>query len=291
MKTLRLQFPRWQGGITSQYWLGSQILNVIVPAVPGQIVRTVSVNTDFQSPKNHIAGIQYYETLLAQNEQVNEILQETEPDAIVTIGGDCSVSQLPFEYLLRKYGSDLGIIWLDAHTDTVAPGYSDRLHEMPLGDLLGRGQELPLTRAKTTISPDHVLLAGVIEDEIPEANQTAAQKQLFHLSPRALKEHPEALSQWLKDHHIRYAAIHWDLDVLSPLDYRSILTGKPGTVPSDYDFAVGTMTLNEIAAFFTLLQKDTQVVGLTIAEPVNWDADRLRETLLHLQLFHPEQTD
>lgn len=285
MKTLRLQFPRWQGGITSQYWLGSQILNVIVPAIPGQIVRDVNVDTNFQALKQPEAGIGYYQTLQKQNKQVKEILNETKPEAIVTIGGDCSVSQLPFEYLLEKYKDQLGIIWLDAHTDSVEPGHSDRLHEMPLGNLLGQGDSLELTRANTTVRPDHVLLAGVIDDEIPEANQTKAERSLLHLNPEQLKEHPESLTEWMQEQELKYIAIHWDLDVLSPLDYRSILTAQPGTSIEEYDFPVGRMKLADVADLFEQVQQQAQIVGLTIAEPVNWDADRLRQTLMTVKLF------
>lgn len=286
MKTLRLLFPRWQGGITPSYYLGSEILNVIVPKIPGQIERKVDIDIDFDQPKRHIAGIQYYDVLKAQNEQVRGILKDTEPEAIVTLGGDCSVSQLPFEYLLKKYGQDLGIVWLDAHTDTVAPGGSDRLHEMPLGDLLGQGQDLDLTRSEAFVQPDHVLFAGVIADDIPAANQTTAERQIMHLSPEDLRMNPLAAAQWASSTGVKQLAIHWDLDVLDPQDYRSILTAEPYTTREDYDFAVGKMKLTEIADLLESLQNEAQIVGLTISEPVNWDADHLRQTLLHLNLFH-----
>lgn len=286
MKTLRLLFPRWQGGITKDYYLSSQILNVIVPPVPGEICQEVPVDTDFDQDKDYVEGIQYYHALLKQNQAAEAILKETEPEAIITIGGDCSVSQKPFEYLLEKYGDSLGIIWLDAHTDTVAPGHSDRLHEMPLGDLLGQGQSLPLTASKAFISPEHVLFAGLIKEDVPAANQTEAEQKICRLSPEDLRQNPEAVRQWIHRENLQQIAVHWDLDVLSPADYRSILTARPYTVPADYDFAVGKMTLAEVGSLFEQIQNAARIVGLTLAEPVNWDALNLQKTLLHLNLFH-----
>ena len=39
-----------------------------------------------------------------------EVLIQENPDRIIVIGGDCSVSQVPFDYLSGKYGEKTGNI-------------------------------------------------------------------------------------------------------------------------------------------------------------------------------------
>ena len=45
------------------------------------------------------------------------MLQVSNPDKIVTLGGECSVSVDPFTYLAQKYKNDVALIWIDAHPD------------------------------------------------------------------------------------------------------------------------------------------------------------------------------
>ena len=45
-----------------------------------------------------------------------------QPNKIVTLGGECSVSVVPFTYLANKYKDDVAMIWIDAHPDITLPG-------------------------------------------------------------------------------------------------------------------------------------------------------------------------
>lgn len=38
-------------------------------------------------------------------QDTKKILEEKQPDKIIVFGGDCSVTQIPFDYLSGKYGS------------------------------------------------------------------------------------------------------------------------------------------------------------------------------------------
>ena len=47
-----------------------------------------------------------------------------------------------------------------------------------------------------------------------------------YLTPDKLVEDSYAIINWMNQNQLKHLAIHFDLDVLSPLDYRSINTGK-----------------------------------------------------------------
>lgn len=54
-------------------------------------------------------------------------------------GGNCIVSQAPFDYLHGIY-ENAGIIWIDAHPDvSSAKGGYPNAHAMVLGSLMGYG--------------------------------------------------------------------------------------------------------------------------------------------------------
>ena len=66
-------------------------------------------------------GIYEESTLLNQLQCAYNILQTKNPDRVITIGGDCSISQPAFDFLHGKYPEKTCIIWLDAHPDISSP--------------------------------------------------------------------------------------------------------------------------------------------------------------------------
>ena len=85
-------------------------------------------------------GIYEEAALINQLQCAYNILQTKDPDKVITIGGDCSVSQPAFDFLHGKYPEKTCIIWLDAHPDISSPsvGWKNE-HAMVLGNLLGDG--------------------------------------------------------------------------------------------------------------------------------------------------------
>ena len=71
-------------------------------------------------------GIEYGEAFLNELNHTYNILSEKSPTHIITFGGDCSVSQAPFDYLKGKYGKNIVIIWYDAHPDVSGPNIWER---------------------------------------------------------------------------------------------------------------------------------------------------------------------
>ena len=61
----------------------------------------------------------------------------------LTIGGDHALALGTLAATTRAYGNEMGIIWIDAHTDinTTDTSPSGNIHGMPLGASLGEGHE------------------------------------------------------------------------------------------------------------------------------------------------------
>ena len=143
--TLRLIYPQWQGGIVNHwmpdlpaddasrgYYLGAQLLNILAPPSPQKTVE-VPISLDIKDRETDL-GVSARKIILKQTKAALE--------KIVTLGGECSVSVVPFTYLAAKYPDDIAIVWIDAHPDINLPydeykGY----HAMALTACLGMGDE------------------------------------------------------------------------------------------------------------------------------------------------------
>ncbi len=150
---IRLIYPQWQGGVISHwmldipandaskgYYLGAKLLNMLAPETNQEIIE-IPISLDIKDRKIE-NGINSYQVILNQTKSALDTIKENNPDKIVTLGGDCSVSVVPFTYLAKKYQNDIAIIWIDAHPDITLPydeytGY----HAMALTACLGMGDK------------------------------------------------------------------------------------------------------------------------------------------------------
>ncbi len=280
-KTLRLNWPRWQGGMNPDYVMGQRILQAIVPAscqVPSYTICCQGDKTDAQI-------VDEQEALLAQEQQARAILNEANPDQVVILGGDCSVSQTPFSWLHEKYGDGFGILWLDAHPDISKVGTTRHFHEMPVANLLGLNPGNPLTEEKNPVSPSKILYAGLIEKDLLPKEKWVKELSIQFLTPQEITAHPQAAKDWIQEQGIQKLAIHWDVDVLSPYDYFSQYSAEPGKNPEDFFAAIGRLTLTQVSQILQDVQSCTDLVGLTIAENMPWDAIRLNKVLSSLDIM------
>lgn len=92
MKTIRLDIPQWQGGNNPNYVFGSELLSIIVPQVSSIKTVKVPVNISFDEELKQKNGIEGEEALKKQMKDTEEVLIQENPDRIIVIGGDCSVS-------------------------------------------------------------------------------------------------------------------------------------------------------------------------------------------------------
>ena len=128
-------------------------------------------------------------------------------------------------------------------------------------------------------------MAGLIEERLRPMDQACRDLHLRTAAPEALAGSSEPVLEWIRETGIRRLAVHWDLDVLSPADFRSIYPAEPDTGPSAFPAAVGRMKLREVGRLLADVSSAAELVGLSITEHLPWDAFRMRETLAGIPLF------
>lgn len=284
---LKAVFPQWQGGVNPNYILGAQLMDLIVPNSSAmervEIPVVVKDSSDLLERKN---GIDASESLHQQIAYFQQVLNEKQPQRVLTIGGDCAVSLAPFDYLNGRYGDKLGLIWLDAHPDVSGEGQSHHLHEMVVSTLIKQGSKAFNDRIANPLSSQQVLMAGLIKEDLRPIDQNVYNFKLELLTAQELQQNPEKLGQWLESYGFDKVAVHFDLDVLTPEDFRSIYPAEPGLNAADFPAAVGRLTLQDLANVFKVIDESADLVGLTIAEHMAWDALRLRQLLGGLTFFN-----
>lgn len=285
MTTLRMKYPQWQGGMNPNYVFGSELLAAIAP--PSFVDETVeiAVDTEFHNDIIQKDGIDCGEALLCQMKKAWEVLEEKNPDKVIVFGGDCAVTQVPFDYLKQKYKNKIGILWLDAHPDCTTVKESTHLHEMVMGNLIGLSPNSEITKVRNPYKPEHVLLAGLIEEDLREMDLACKRNNIRIVSPEKLRLDSNDVLNWIEENQLSYIAVHWDLDVLSPEDFKSIYPAEPYSNVKDFPAAVGRMKLEEIGRLLQDVSRKAEIVGLSITEHLPWDAFHLRKTFQQLSIF------
>lgn len=286
MATLRLKIPQWQGGVNPNYVFGAELLAAIVPPNKNDETVEIQIDKNFDNPIRQMDGIDYGQELQKQMQETWQVLDRKSPDKVIVLGGDCAVSQVPFDYLSGRYGEKLGILWLDAHPDCADTSNSTHLHEMVMGNLAGLNSESKLTKVKNPGRPERVFLAGLIEEELRKKDMACKKENIRIASPEELSDSSETVMKWIEETGIEYLAVHWDLDVLSEQDFRSIYPAEPHTDVKDFPAAVGRMKLKEVGRILNDVEKKVEIVGLSIAEHLPWDAFNLRSVMRSLDIFH-----
>lgn len=286
-KTLRLIYPQWQGGINPNYATGSEVLSLILPKGGSQTeTLEVPVEKDFSKEGLVENGIYEETTLLNQLKCAFNILQTKNPDKVITIGGDCSISQPAFDYLHGKYPEKTCIIWLDAHPDISNPeiGWKNE-HAMVLGNLLGDGAKNFANIVKNKFKYEQVMYGGLIKEKLlPHEDKYIQEKKIKYATPNELKDNSDVIINWIKENGFKHALIHLDLDVLTPKLFRSLLCNEPNLPTPDY--AIGSMELKDIARIIVDISKQTELVGFSIAEYMPWDIINMRKEFSKVDIFN-----
>ncbi len=282
--TLRLLYPQWQGGIISHwmpdippedaargYYLGARILDMLAPAATGETVE-VPVSLDYDRRTEN--GICSYRTILRQTAEALAIVRDRDPERIVTLGGECSVSVVPFTYLAAKYPDDVAVVWIDAHPDITLPydeyaGY----HAMALTACLGMGDKAITDMLPGKFDASKVLIVGLRSWD-PGMRERQERLGIEGLSPEETRNDCGSVLEWLKETGARKVVVHLDLDVLDPAE---IIAGV-GVEP-------GGMKIDETATLIRDIAARYDMVGLTVAEPMPRTAIKLRDMLAKLPLL------
>lgn len=289
--TLRLIMPEWQGGdydlsVSSGelYPLGARLLAFLAPESSAEtiMVPVEEYRPGFQRKKEN--GVFNQDIVIRQARAVTRILEEKKPDKVVTFGGECLVSQAPFDYLNGRYSGNLGIIWIDSHPDISTPANHDREHAMVLGNLLGGGDPVMAKEVKNPVDPRKTLLIGQDKFDSPKEIGIIKSFGLKVIKPGEVARDSEAALGWLKENNIENIAIHLDLDVLNPASFHSQLTNDP-YASEKYPTVTGLLDLMQITRLLKDLSANANVVGLTFAEYMPWDALYLRKMMSQLPIM------
>lgn len=288
MNTLRLLYPQWQGGdIVSLvpelskkdsslgYYLGAELLEFLAPK--NVTSKTAKVPISLEYPKSGVResknGILNYDEIVAQSKAALEILNAHKPDKILTLGGECSVSIVPFSYLAHKYSGDVAIVWIDAHKDLNLQGDSyEGYHAMALAACFGLIDTEGIAKILPAhFSPKDSILVGVRDFEGKKERCEEIGVQV--LSPEEARDSTKLL-EWLKSRGKSKVVVHFDLDVLDP----SELIMAVGVVENGLKIA-------EVVNLINAINTNYDLVGLSIAEHMPRVAIKLRNMMRELPLF------
>lgn len=282
---IRLIYPQWQGGVISHwmldipandaskgYYLGAKLLNMLAPET-NQAIIEIPISLDIKDRKIE-NGINSYQVILNQTKSALDTIKENNPDKIVTLGGDCSVSVVPFTYLAKKYQNDIAIIWIDAHPDITLPydeytGY----HAMALTACLGMGDKKIINLLPEKFDISKTLIVGLRSWD-KGMKERQEELKIKSLSPDEVRNNSSAILEWLKNTGVSKVVIHFDLDVLDPAE---IIAGV--------GVEANGMKIKEVIRIINDIASKHDLVGLTIAEPMPRIAIKLKNMMNELPLL------
>lgn len=284
MNTLRLLYPQWQGGDIASlvpelnkedsslgYYLGAELLEFLAPKNIASKTAKVPISLEYNRESKN--GILNYDEIVAQSKAALEILNTHKPDKILTLGGECSVSVVPFSYLANKYKDDVAIVWIDAHKDLNLQGDSyEGYHAMALAACFGLIDTDGIARILPAhFNPKDSILVGVRDFE--GKKERLEEIGVKYLSPEEARDSTKLL-EWLKSRGKSKVVVHFDLDVLDP----SELVMAVGVVENGLKIA-------EVVNLINAINTNYDLVGLSIAEHMPRMAIKLRNMMRELPLF------
>ena len=287
MKTIRLIYPQWQGGNIARwipnipaedssrgYYLGAMLLDFLAPKTEGDTY-TVPVSTDI-TERVETDGVLDRDVIAAQTKAALDILNIAKPDRFVTLGGECSVSVVPFTYLADKYTDDVAIVWVDAHPDSTLPGDDyNGYHAMALTACMGMGDNEIVGQLPGKISPQNVCIAGVRDFEYPYIKERVDKLGITYFSPEELSNDSQLVIEWLRKSGKSKVMVHFDMDVMDPADILAAVADGPE----------GGMKLKDVVRLINDIAAEKELVALTVAEPMPRLAIRLKAMLANLPLL------
>lgn len=281
-ETLRLVWPQWQGAQAATvaelaaefpaavarrgYTVGTAVLQAVLPAHEGPTA-IVPVPMDDAGLVER-DGVEAKDVVLTQLRAALELIAAHDPERIVTLGGDCSVSVAPFAALARRYGSDLAIVWIDSHpdVDTNDSGYTG-YHAMAVTALVGHGDADVQALLPATVPAGRVALTG-LHSWGDDVHANIAEWGLASFAPDDLRDSSRPLLDWLASTGCSKVAIHFDVDTI---DADEIVLGL-GAEP-------GGLTSPQVRRIVGDVSRSAEVVGLTIAEYIPRQVIRLTQLL------------
>ena len=281
MKTIRLLYPDYVSGGLEQYFFGANLMSHILPENENQPIVKVEITPPNRKEKLVTDGIYGKNEVIAGIKNATEKIEKENPDKIITIGGNCLVSQAPFDYLHGKY-NDLGIIWIDAHPDvsTVNDDYPNA-HAMVLGSLMGYGDNALSSLMKNKkFKADEILYVGLQEIHDYQKKFLDETCVNYKIQTDEFLSDKEILSFIERFENI---VVHFDIDVLDENLFHSTYFANPDVV--GVGSGGGKMTLDKLGNILHCITENSNVVGFTIAEYLPFDEYKLHKLFSKIRMF------
>lgn len=281
MKTIRLLYPDYVSGGLETYYFGAKLLAHILPANENQPMLEVKIAPPDGKELNVTDGVYGKEEVIAGIRNAAEVIEAAKPDRIITIGGNCIVSQAPFDYLNGIY-DNVGIIWIDAHPDvsTTKDGYPNA-HAMVLGSLMGN-EDNPLTglMKNKKFRADEILYVGLQELHSYQQKFLKDMKVDYRVQTETFVSNEEIKTFLDRFDHI---LIHLDIDVLDANLFHSTYFANKELVGDGS--GGGRMTMEALSEVLKCITENSDVVGFTIAEYLPFDEHKLHDMFADIKLF------
>ena len=281
MNTIRLLYPDYVSGGLETYYFGANLLAHILPQNDAQPLIRVAISPPDGTQRSITDGIYGKDEVLYGIKDAMKKIDAENPDRIITIGGNCIVSQAPFDYLHGKY-KNTGILWIDAHPDvsTAKDGYPNA-HAMVLGSLLGRGEKaLSDLMQNPKFTADEILYIGL---------QNLHDYQKAFLDAAGVRYTVQTES-FVSDDEIKtfidrfdHILVHLDIDVLDEHFFHSTYFANP-ELKGDGALG-GKMTMKKLQEILQCIEAHSDIVGFTIAEYLPFDEHKLHKMFAGMKLF------
>lgn len=286
-KTLRLIYPDWAAGRFPEYVFGARLLDFLAPEGTNMVRAEVPVDMDFTTPLVEEEGIIARSASKKNLQNAVRIIEENQPDRIVTFGGNCLVSQAPMDYLNGKYKDSFGLLWMDSHPDCSDPSFYNIENAMVLGNLIGQGDPDFAKEVKNILKPTQVLYAGLKKEQLlTEEKRIIDCNHIQIIEPQELVKEPEKILEWMEIQKVRHIGIHLDVDVLNPAWFHAQLPANPKKNEMEISEFVGELNLDQVGEVIARASEKAELVGLSISEHTPWDAINLHNFMKKLSIFN-----
>lgn len=276
MTKLKLIFPLWRGGNNPLYSLGTSILKNVLPDDKSFIVKEVKIKKKNYS-NLQINKVFHQNQIIDELNEAKNIINTIQPNKIITLGGDCLISQQPIDYLNGKY-ENFCVIWFDAHPDISNPEIHHNEHAMVLANLLHKGDLAVENIVNNKLNSNQIIYFGLNYENISNFEKEKYNElNLKNITINEIRNNDFIVfDNWVTNNNFRKAYIHIDLDVLDPSIFHSLyFTNSEINKNNIEGIASGGLSFEMLNNSIKYISEKMEIVGFSIAEFLPWDVKNI----------------
>lgn len=281
MKTIRLLYPDYLSGGLETYYFGANLLTHILPENENQPLIKVELTPPDNKERNITEGIYARGEVIESIHLARQAVEKANPGRIITIGGNCMVSLVPFDYLHGIY-ENTGIVWIDAHPDVSSPqNQYPNAHAMVLASLMGDGDhELSAQMKNAVFQADEILYVGLQELHDYQEEFLKNKGVDYQVQSETFLSN-DRIKNFLR--HFEHILVHLDIDVLDANYFHSTYFANRDLVGDGS--GSGKMTMDKLSDVLKCITENSDVVGFTIAEYLPVDEYNLHNLFSNIKIF------